>query len=236
MAPQLQPAPAAPQAPAQEAGDAYLDVLSPESLHVLESFGREAPQILNAYCCVLEDSLTHQAAQTHQMRQIAEQLHAQLQNAQAVIAAAAEDNAALHAVLDTPELLAPYVNEFFGPNGPYPIETARDRLEADVRAGEAGRALPAPRAALPPTMEQPAYQEPYAQNLAPQPLPPAPSYQRPQLDVPAPQGAPAGALLMDRATFSSLYDANPAGVAEMIYNMSPEQVRQVMAGPSMIGY
>lgn len=37
--------------------DAYLDTISPESLKVLEHFGAEAPAILNAYCCTLEDAL-----------------------------------------------------------------------------------------------------------------------------------------------------------------------------------
>ena len=47
-----------------------------------------------------------------------------LESAKTVINAAAEDNAAYHDD-DESDLLSEYVNDFFGPEGPYPVETSR---------------------------------------------------------------------------------------------------------------
>jgi len=66
-----------------------------------------------------------------------EQLSESLGASKMVINAAAEDNAAYHTMLTDPDLLAEYVNEFFGPEGPYPTETSEDRLAAEVYANEA---------------------------------------------------------------------------------------------------
>ena len=66
-----------------------------------------------------------------------EQLGQSLEASKLVINAAAEDNAAYNTMLTDPDLLAEYVNEFFGPEGPYPTETAEDRLAAEVYANEA---------------------------------------------------------------------------------------------------
>ncbi len=66
-----------------------------------------------------------------------EQLAGSLEASKLVINAAAEDNAAYHTMMTDPDLLAEYVNEFFGPEGPYPTETAEDRLAAEVYANEA---------------------------------------------------------------------------------------------------
>lgn len=79
--------------------------------------------------------------------------------------AALEDNQAYNTLVTTPELLADYVNEFFGPNGVVPVELPQDRLRADVAAAEAAR--------------------PQAQT--PQQV----SFQRPQLEIPAPGGQQA---------------------------------------------
>ena len=76
--------------------------------------------------------------------------------------ATVEDNQAYNLLTTDPDLLADYVNEFFGPNGPVPIETEQDRLEADVAA--AGYA---PQAAMA-------------------------GYQRPQLEIPSPGSQQVG--------------------------------------------
>lgn len=131
-----QAAPQAPMSAPAPAADGYLESVSNESLEVLQHFGAETPALLNRYACVVEDALLTQAQQTAQALQHLQVTQNQLTNAHTVIEAAAEDNAAYHTLLTNPDLLSNYVREFFGPNGPYPVETAQDRLAAEVAAGE----------------------------------------------------------------------------------------------------
>ena len=86
--------------------DEYLASLSEESLEVLAHFGTETPALLNRYSCVVEDALLAQAQQTAEMMQQVEALGSQIENAQKVIDAAAEDNAAYHVMLTNPDMLA----------------------------------------------------------------------------------------------------------------------------------
>ena len=64
--------------------------------------------------------------------------------------AAGEERAAMNIMLTDPDVLADYVNDFFGPQGPYPTETpeetaqreqyeARAQFEAEIEAQEQGR-------------------------------------------------------------------------------------------------
>lgn len=77
-----------------------------------------------------------------------------------------EDNEAANLLMTDPDLLSDYVNEFFGPGGPYPEELPEDRLAADVASyGDQGYQPPMPR-----TQAEPV------------------GYQRPQFDMPAPGG------------------------------------------------
>lgn len=131
-----QAAPSWNSEPSALASDEYLASVSGESLEVLQHFGAEAPALLNRYACVVEDALLAQARQTAESLQQLQVLEQQMQDARTVIGAAAEDNAAYHTLLSNPDLLANYVNEFFGPNGPYPTETMADRLAAEVAANE----------------------------------------------------------------------------------------------------
>lgn len=131
-----QAAPSWNSEPSAPASDEYLASVSGESLEVLQHFGAEAPALLNRYACVVEDALLAQARQTAESLQQLQVLEQQMQDARTVIGAAAEDNAAYHTLLSNPDLLANYVNEFFGPNGPYPTETMADRLAAEVAANE----------------------------------------------------------------------------------------------------
>lgn len=85
----------------------------------------------------MEDALLTQAQQTVDALTRIEQLEQTIEDARTVIVAAAEDNAAYHTILTSPETLANYTKEFFGPNGPHPVETEMDRLAAEVAMNEA---------------------------------------------------------------------------------------------------
>ncbi|MEB3320503.1 MAG: hypothetical protein VKI63_06145 [Cyanobium sp.] len=188
---------------------------------------------------MVEDALIDQARQTLESRQSAQQLQEQLADAQQVILAAAEDNAAYHTILTNPELLARYTNEFFGPEGVYPVELPRDRLAAEVAYGESGQQMPAPRAmtGAPQFPLQAAPQPQFQAEAAPRPefqaeasgaqfrrQPEAPiAYERPQLDIRPPQqqasGTPGDAL----ATFSALFDRDPAAAAQFLATGVPPE-------------
>ena len=67
-----------------------------------------------------------------------------------MLEAAGEERTAMNIMLTDPDVLADYVNDFFGPNGPYPTETAqethereqreaRQQFEAEIEAQEQGR-------------------------------------------------------------------------------------------------
>jgi len=113
--------------------DAYLSQISDASLEVLEHFGAEAPVLLNQYACAVEDALIEQV-QSVQAQSL-------------MLQAAGEERAAMNLMLTDPDVLADYVNDFYGPNGPYPTPTqeeahymdqiaARDQFEAEIRAQE----------------------------------------------------------------------------------------------------
>jgi hypothetical protein len=192
------PAPSYSSAPSAAASDEYLQNVSSESLEVLQHFGAEAPALLNRYACVVEDALLAQARQTAEVAQQLQTIQAQLQNSHTVIQAAAEDNAAYHTLLTNPDLLADYTNEFFGPQGPYPVELPQDRLAAEVAANE--------------------------RRFAPAQAPAPVSYQRPQLDMPAPD-VQAGGGDDFWAAFSQLSERNPAAAWQMLSQASPEALR-----------
>ena len=126
---------AAAQGQAQ-ASDAYLSGISDASLEVLEHFGAEAPALLNQYACAVEDALIEQVQRGNSM------VH--------TLDAAGEERAAMNVMLTDPDVLADYVNDFYGPEGPYPTETpeetasreqyeARAQFEAEIEAQEQGR-------------------------------------------------------------------------------------------------
>ena len=127
---------AQPQAQAAPASDAYLSQISDASLEVLEHFGAEAPALLNQYSCAVEDALIEQVQRG--------------QSQTLMLQAAGEERSAMNLMLTNPDVLADYVNDFFGPNGPYPTETreetavrqqheARAQFEAEIQAQEQGR-------------------------------------------------------------------------------------------------
>ena len=146
--PQAQVAPQAPQnvqasvqqdASAAVARDGYLSQISNESLEVLEHFGAEAPSLLNQYACAVEDALI-ESVQRGQSQTL-------------MLEAAGEERAAMNLMLTDPDVLADYVNDFYGPNGPYPTPTAeeqtaiqeqqaRAQFESEIQAQEQQQAVP----------------------------------------------------------------------------------------------
>ena len=141
------------------------------------------------------------------MQQV-EQLSERIDSAQKVIDAAAEDNAAYHVMLTNPDMLAAYVNDFFGPEGPYPTETAEDRLRAEIEASDsryAQQQAPAPQ--------------------APAPQAPAPAFKRPEIDMVQP-GVQAPQSSDDFwAAFSALSEQNPSAAWQMLAQAGPDALR-----------
>ena len=178
---------------------------------------------MNRYACVVEDALLTQAKQTSETLEKVQAMQGSLEKAKKVIGAAAEDNAAYHVMLTNPDMLSSYVNEFFGPEGPYPTELARDRLAAEVAAGEQ-RFQPQAAPQAPAPSQAPAPQAQAPQAPAPQaPAPQAPEFQRPQLDMPAP-GVQAGSDDFWSA-FSNMSDSNPAEAWKVLTSASPDALR-----------
>jgi hypothetical protein len=135
----------------EQVSDAYLSQISDASLEVLEHFGAEAPVLLNQYACAVEDALI-------------EQVQA-VQSQSLMLEAAGEERAAMNLMLTDPDVLADYVNDFYGPEGPYPTPTAE---EAAYMENEAARAQ----------FEQ----EILAQQQAGVPV----NFQRPEMEMPTP--------------------------------------------------
>ena len=144
---------------------------------------------------MVEDALLAQAQQTAEALRHLQVIQNQLGNAHTVIEAAAEDNAAYHTLLTNPDLLSNYVQEFYGPNGPYPVETPQDRLAAEVAAAE--------------------------MQYAPQ----APAYQRPQLDMPAPDVQAGSVDSEFWNVFSQISDRRPDMAWQVLSQATPEALR-----------
>ena len=157
-----------------QAQDAYLSQVSDESLEVLQHFGAEAPALLNTYACAVEDALIEQVGRGN--------------NQNLMLEVAGEERAAMNLMLTNPDVLADYVNGFFGPEGPYPTETddetyareeaeARGRFEAEIQAQE--------------------------QNLVP------PNFQRPVMDMPTPGRQAQSNTQAFWGDFSEMMDSSP---------------------------
>jgi len=153
--------------------DSYLSQISDVSLEVLEHFGAEAPALLNHYACAVEDALIEQVGRNGTMN--------------LMLDAASEERAAMNIMLTNPDVLADYVNGFFGPQGPYPTLTASEKAQvAEYRA-----------------------RAEFANEIAQQEERGVPSnFQRPVMDMPTPgrQQSQANSFWGD---FSQLMDNNP---------------------------
>ena len=95
--------------------------------------------LLNQYACAVEDALIEQV-QVGQSQSL-------------MLEAAGEERAAMNLMLTDPDVLADYVNDFFGANGPYPTptaeeaaylqnEAARAQFEAEIRQQEQQAGVP----------------------------------------------------------------------------------------------
>jgi hypothetical protein len=166
-------------------------------LEVLNHFGTEAPALLNRYACTVEDALLQQAQQSTEALQQLQQLGHNLQQMELVLNATLEDNQAYNLLTTEPELLADYVNDFFGPEGPVPIELPQDRLAADVAA--AG----------------------YAPAGQPQQAP----YQRPQMEMPAPGGQAGGGANEFWQTFEHVSRNQPDQLWRLLAQAPPDALR-----------
>ena len=107
-----------------EVSDGFLSGVSDQSLEVLEHFGAEAPALLNQYACAVEDALIEQVGVTQHQSMLLE--------------AAGKERQAMNIMLTNPDVLADYVNDFFGPNGPYPTPTKEEQKENRIAAKRYG--------------------------------------------------------------------------------------------------
>ncbi len=82
--------------------------VSPESLEVINHFGADAPAVLNNYAVNVEDALIT--------------TNNQLQEAVGLLKELNEEHKAYETILTDPDVLADYTCEFYGPNGPYPVD------------------------------------------------------------------------------------------------------------------
>jgi len=159
---------------ANNKADAYLSQISDLSLEVLEHFGAEAPALLNQYACAVEDALIEQVKRG--------------QSLNLLLQAAGEERGAMNLMLTNPDVLADYVNEFFGPNGPYPTLTEEEKRQAQGQNRREQYAA-----------EMLAYER--------QSVPPA--FQRPQMEMPTPNTAASQAAGNFWGGFANVMDNNP---------------------------
>ena len=96
--------------------------VSEASLEVINHFGADAPAVLNNYACQIEDSLIT----TNQ----------QLQEAVGLLQEMSQEHKAYEQILTDPDVLADYTCEFFGPEGPYPVEEENAAPAAPTFAGQ----------------------------------------------------------------------------------------------------
>ena len=159
----------------------------------------------------MEDALLNQAQQSTQALQQLQQLQQGFNEMDLVLKAVMEDNKAYNHLVTDPRLLADYTSEFFGPNGPVPVEIPEDRLRADVNAAMAARAgVPASQ----------------LQAQAPTPAQ-APGYQRPQLEMPAPGGyQPGSSDFWDQ--FREVSARRPDQLWRVLSQATPEMLRAKM--------
>ena len=123
-----------------------------------------------------------------------------------MLEAASEERSAMNIMLTNPDVLADYVNEFFGPTGPYPTETAeetrvrqqqeaRNQFESEIEAQEQGR--------------------------VPQ------QFQRPRMEMPTP-GRQASAVNDFWGSFSEMMDSSPENAWKYL-SQAPQGALQAKA-------
>ena len=125
--------------------------VSEESLQVIDNFGPDAPAALNKYACDIEDALIT----TNQ----------QLGEAVGLLRELSAEHKAYESILTNPDILADYTVEFFGQNGPYPVNSSR---APQTQAAQAPRPVAtntsATQAPAPQRPEMPVPPQPQAQG------------------------------------------------------------------------
>jgi hypothetical protein len=177
---------------ASQASDQYLSGISDDSLEVLQHFGAEAPALLNTYACAVEDALIEQVQRGNDISHLLE--------------AAGEERAAMNVMLTNPDVLADYVNEFFGANGPYPTNTPEEQAMADQAAARA---------------QFEAEIEAQEQNNVPQ------NFQRPVQDMPTP-GRMQNQANDFWGSFSDMMDSSPENAWKYL-SQAPQGALQAKA-------
>ena len=124
--------------------------VSETSLEVINHFGADAPAVLNNYACQIEDALIT--------------TNGQLQEAVSLLQEMSNEHKAYEQILTDPDVLADYTCEFFGPEGPYPVEEDQPAYGAPQAPTFAGQQLQNPQA-------QAQAQAPVRPDM---PVPPAP--------------------------------------------------------------
>jgi len=135
--------------------------VSENSIEVINHFGPDSPALLNDYACEVEDSLIT----TNQ----------QLAEAVSLLQEMSAEHKAYEQILTDPDVLADYTCEFFGEDGPYPVdEEYDDEYDDDPYYGYQ----------QPPTFAGQQVQNPQIEAQAPT---------RPQMPIPPQPQAPADA-------------------------------------------
>ena len=121
--------------------------------------------------------------------------------------AAGEERAAMNIMLTDPDILADYVNDFFGENGPYPTETPQEAAERQ---------------------QMEAYQQ-FESEIESQEMRQVPeAFQRPKMDMPTPGQHQNGEVANFWGQFSEMMDTNPENAWQYLSGANPTAFQQKM--------
>ena len=125
-----------------------------------------------------------------------------------VLNAAGEERAAMNTLLTDPDILADYVNDFFGPEGPYPTMTQEEEQQAYVNNA---------RAEFEAEIDQ---QERQTQVPA--------NFQRPVMDMPTPGQSDGNPANQFWGNFSQLMDQRPEDAWKYLSQAPPAAIASKM--------
>jgi hypothetical protein len=124
------------------------------------------------------------------------------------------------AILTNPDVLSDYVKQFFGPEGPFPVQTPAEQAQQALAEGMIGQDGP-----LMPTAGNPRMDPAYAQAEAAAQAQ-AQQFQRPQMSMPQPGAGPRMAGNGNVwGQFSQLMDVAPQDAWKVLSQAGPEDVR-----------
>lgn len=210
-------APAAPSdAQAAPSGDVYLDNVSNQSLEILQHFGPEAPAKLNLYATKVEDALMQALGHQKNQAGIIAKQQEYISRVQNVLKAASTERKAMMKVLSDPTELSTYVNGFFGPDGPHPVQTPGEQARAALQQGMIQPTGPLMAAGAGQSQGQPQGQPTAEQQ----------GFRRPQMPMPTP-GAQQGNVSPQSVwnSFSRAMDVDPTKAWMLLDQASPDALR-----------